>query len=145
MMASVAPTRREHFRTVPIILRLLWSASPSLALSQTIPRSFGHRHRKFHRSCGHCLHATLSLPPILSGWSSTEVSIIMATECDSARRTQRSGASPTTLNTARSSWPRFHMSESPIHPMSRTGGGADASLVLANVLGALPPVGYLER
>ena len=33
----------------------------------------------------------------------------------------------------------------PNHPMSRTGGSAGASLVMAKVLGALPPVGYLDR
>ena len=32
-----------------------------------------------------------------------------------------------------------------INPMSRTGGSAGVSLVKAGVLGALPPVGYLER
>ena len=32
----------------------------------------------------------------------------------------------------------------PNHPMSRT-GGTGALLVMAGVLGALPPVGYLER
>jgi hypothetical protein len=31
------------------------------------------------------------------------------------------------------------------HPMSRTGGSADASLVMAGDFGALPPVGYFER
>jgi hypothetical protein len=33
----------------------------------------------------------------------------------------------------------------PINSMSRTGGSVGASLVMAGVLGALPPVGYLER
>ena len=33
----------------------------------------------------------------------------------------------------------------PINPMSRTGGSAAGPLVRAGVLGALPPVGYLER
>jgi hypothetical protein len=33
----------------------------------------------------------------------------------------------------------------PINPMSRTAGSAGALLVKANVIGALPPVGYLER
>jgi len=35
--------------------------------------------------------------------------------------------------------------DTPINPMSRTGGSASAPLVKANVIGALPPVGYLER
>ena len=33
----------------------------------------------------------------------------------------------------------------PIQPMSRPGGSAGAPLVVAGVIGALPPVGYLER
>jgi len=33
----------------------------------------------------------------------------------------------------------------PNHPMSRTGGSATEPLVKASVVGALPPVGYLER
>ena len=33
----------------------------------------------------------------------------------------------------------------PNHPMSRTGGNATGPLVVANVIAALPPVGYLER
>jgi hypothetical protein len=35
--------------------------------------------------------------------------------------------------------------EAPNHPMSRTGGSAGASLVMSGVVGALPPVGYLDR
>jgi len=31
------------------------------------------------------------------------------------------------------------------HPMSRTGGSAAGLVLIANVIGALPPVGYLER
>ena len=35
--------------------------------------------------------------------------------------------------------------QQPNHPMSRTGGSATGPLMMANVIAALPPVGYLER